>query len=104
MDYWEECITEAFDDAGIEATKEQIDTVTSWVDGAHENYGMAFGHDCIPNPMESEVEKLKAHIKMIENAHDNMIFGIKKGVAKRRNVSPQDVHIDDSGHVTYDLL
>lgn len=41
MNYWEICIQEAFEDAGIDATKEQIDTVTSWIEGAHENYGMA---------------------------------------------------------------
>lgn len=104
MDYWEECITEAFEDAGIEATKEQIDTVVAWVDGAHENYGMAFGHDAIPNPMQTEVEKLKAHIKKLEESHERCIFGIKKGVAQRRNVAPQDVHIADDGHVTYDRM
>ena len=103
MDYWKECIAEAFDDVGIEASKEQIDTVAEWIAGAHENYGMAFGHDCIPNPMESEVEKLKTHIKKIEEAHENRIIGIKKGVAQRRKVSPYNVHIDDDGNVTYDL-
>lgn len=44
-DYWEDCISEAFDDAGIVATKEQIDTVISWVEGGHENYSTAMGHD-----------------------------------------------------------
>ncbi len=45
MDYWNECIAEAFEDAGIIATKEQIENVAGWVDGAHENYGMATGND-----------------------------------------------------------
>lgn len=45
MDYWKECISEAFEDAGIIATKEQIDNVVGWVEGAHENYGMATGLD-----------------------------------------------------------
>ena len=102
MDYWEECVAEAFEDAGIEATKEQMATVAEWIAGAHENYGMAFGHDCIPNPMESEVETLKARIKKIEENHENRIIGIKKGVAQRRKVSPYDVHIDGNGNVTYD--
>ena len=63
MDYWQECISEAFEDAGLTASKEQIDTVASWVDGAHENYGMACGHDCIPNPLETENEELKCKYK-----------------------------------------
>jgi hypothetical protein len=63
MDYWKECISEALEDAGIKASDEQIDTVTSWVEGAHENYGMAHGHDCIPNPMVTENEDLKKKLK-----------------------------------------
>ena len=59
MNYWEECIKEAFEDAGITASKEQIDTVVSWVDGAHENYGMAHGYDAIPNPLRSELDETK---------------------------------------------
>lgn len=63
MDYWNECISEAFEDAGIKASEEQINTVAGWVEGAHENYGMAFGHDCIPSHYESENEKLKRELK-----------------------------------------
>ncbi|SEN68064.1 hypothetical protein SAMN05216325_13310 [Nitrosomonas marina] len=63
MNYWETCIQEAFEDAGIEATKEQIDTVVCWVEGAHENYGMAHGHDAIPNPLQAENEQLKRELK-----------------------------------------
>jgi len=63
MDYWEECISEAFEDAGLSATKEQIDIVTSWVEGSHDNYSMAHGHDCIPNPLATENEQLKIDLK-----------------------------------------
>lgn len=59
MDYWFECIAEAFEDAGIVATKEQINTVASWVKGAHDNYSQAHGYDCIPNPLLLENEMLK---------------------------------------------
>jgi Cys-tRNA synthase (O-phospho-L-seryl-tRNA:Cys-tRNA synthase) len=104
MDYWKECVSESFDDAGIVATKEQIDIVASWVDGAHENYGMAFGYDAIPNPMLTEVENLKAKIAKLEELHERQIHGIKKGVANRRNVDIHDVHIEEDGHVTYDLM
>ncbi len=45
MDYWRACIEEAFEDAGIEASDDQIDTVASWVDGANENYGLATGSE-----------------------------------------------------------
>jgi len=101
MNYWEVCIEEAFCEAGIAATKEQINLVTEWVEGAHENYGMATGADCIPNPMESEVNELKRKLRNQNDEHEHVIDGITKGVAQRRNVSVSDVSIDNDGHVTY---
>ena len=41
MEYWKECIEEAFSENGIVATDEQIKSVVDWVEGAHENIGMA---------------------------------------------------------------
>lgn len=62
MSYWKECVEEAFEDAGIEATQEQIDTVASWFEGDHENYGMAHGHDQITSPCEDENIRLKEEL------------------------------------------
>ncbi len=39
MDYWKECIGEACDDAGLSASPNQIDIITAWVMGAHDNSG-----------------------------------------------------------------
>lgn len=63
MDYWEECVKEAFEDEGIAATDKQISGVVGWVEGAHENYGMAHGHDCISNLLEGENKELKRKLK-----------------------------------------
>lgn len=66
MNYWEECITEALDDSGLKATKEQIENIASWVEGAHENYGLATGLDVVvmnhKTDAEIELEKLKKSI------------------------------------------
>ena len=63
MNYWDECISEAFEDAGIAATEEQMAVVSGWVEGAHENYGMAHGYDAIPNPAQLENDKLRMELK-----------------------------------------
>lgn len=68
MDYWKECIEIAFEDAGITATKEQIELVAGAVEGGHENYGMAFGHDCIPNPLLHENKQLEKQLEKERNA------------------------------------
>ena len=41
-DYWEECIADAADECGLSMSKEQLLLIAKAVEGAHENYGMAF--------------------------------------------------------------
>jgi hypothetical protein len=101
MEYWKECILDALFDAKIEATNEQINTITWWVEVSHKNYGMATGQDCIPNPLLEEIEAFKRAAKKQESEHKKQLSGICDGVARRRNVSKDSVSIDDSGHVTY---
>jgi hypothetical protein len=101
MDYWRECILDGLHDAKIEATDSQVDTITLWVESAHGNYSMATGQDCIPNPLLEEIESVKRAAEKQEIEHRNQLNGIRDGVALRRNVSKDSVHIDDSGHVTY---
>ena len=61
MDYWNECISEALEDAGVEATDKQIDVVAGWVEGAHENYGLATGNDVAnANFISDEARELKS--------------------------------------------
>ena len=101
MKYWKECVSEAFDAVGIVATDEQINTVASCVEGAHDNYSLAMGHECIPNPLLPDIENLKKKIKKQEDQYERQLLGIKQGVALRRNVTVADVSIDDDGLVTY---
>ena len=63
MDYWKECISIAADECGLVLTEEQLECLADSVEGGHENYGMAFGHDCIPNPVESRVQEELQNLK-----------------------------------------
>ena len=71
MDYWAECISEAFDEVEIKATKEQIEYVAGCVEGAHENYSLATGEDIVNANFKSEaqieLERLKMEIEREEN-------------------------------------
>ena len=64
MNYWEECIAEAFEDAKIIASDEQIKIVANCVEGGHDFYGQAHGHDCIPNPLVEENKKLTKRLEI----------------------------------------
>ena len=101
MDYWTECIKESFSEAEIIATDEQIKTVIEWVEGAHENIGMATGSEHIPNPLNTEVDALKRKMEKLQSDYDRQINGVLNGVAKRRNVSLSELRIDDDGLITY---
>lgn len=59
---WEEIIAEAFEDVGIQATKEQIDAVSIWVESAYENQDLYTGG--APNPLLEEVKKLEHALKI----------------------------------------
>lgn len=63
MDYWKECVEAAFEDEGITATETQKENIAGAIEVAHENYGMCFGHDCIPNHQEVELEKAKKELE-----------------------------------------
>lgn len=65
MDYWTETISQAFDEAGIDATEEQIELVVSHVEGAHENYDMAFGYSAasVLSPLKKEKERLRQELE-----------------------------------------
>ncbi len=76
MNYWQECIEVALAEAELEATSEQIEIIAGAVESGHENYGMAHGHDCIPNPLVTEKDKLK---RELEKERDKRICPECKG-------------------------
>jgi len=41
-DYWRECISIAAEECELTLTPEQVEHIADTVEGAHENYGMAF--------------------------------------------------------------
>lgn len=64
MDYWKEAVSCALDEAGITASDEQIEQIAGAMESSHENYGMAFGHDCIPNPLQLENARLSRELRV----------------------------------------
>jgi len=78
VDYWEDCIAEAFHDAEIEATEDQRGTVVAWVEGCHDNFSIGSGNDCIPNPLQTELDGMK-------RAHDDATECARRETEERLN-------------------
>lgn len=59
---------------------EQLESIAESLDISLDNYSMACGYDAIPNPLQSEISRLKDNIeterenqKSLEREHDNQI-------------------------------
>lgn len=62
LNYWIESLGYALEEAGVydALTPEQRKQVAESLVVSAENEGMASGRDCIPNPLSSEIDRLKA--------------------------------------------
>lgn len=98
MNYWVECIACSLDEHGVKATQEQIEAIAADVEVSHENFGMAHGYDCIPNPLHAEIAERDERIKRIEKERDCAELDFKKNVAMRHNCEITDVVLTGDGH------
>lgn len=100
MNYWHECITTAFEELQLNATQEQIDYIVNCVEGAHENYSLAMGHECIPNPLGAEVARLKKAAIEAKVETEKAFSDFRKNVARRHNVDATSVVLEGGGRAT----
>lgn len=68
MNYWRECILEAFDEAGIVATEQQVDVVAEIVSSSHEVYDEILGCGHVEKSFD-EFKKERAK-KFLEKAQE----------------------------------
>jgi DnaJ-class molecular chaperone len=52
-DYWIEAVESSLEEAGIIAIPQQITNIAGDMEVAHEQYGMAFGHDVASSNLQS---------------------------------------------------
>jgi len=62
-DYWRIFAEEVPSELGIALTEAQIESLAGMMEGAHENYGMAHGHDCISNPETMRADRAEKELK-----------------------------------------
>ena len=67
-EYWNECVAAALEEHGLPATPDQITAIASDIEGAHENYGMAFPGNMGPHPLQAEVDDLRRQLQRYRDA------------------------------------
>lgn len=101
-DYWSECISIAADECDLRVTLKQLKYIAESVDGAHENYGMAF-YSPSANDRLSDIErewkaKYAALQREFDKYRENSESAVKRALNMQENAS---VEIGEYGSVTH---
>ena len=104
LNYWIEAVESALDDVGKIAlfSKEDIKTLAETLQISSEQKSMAFGYEHIPNPLESEIQKIKSQYenKIAKLEQNEWVY--RKNIANRHRINPENVYLDGE-NILYDL-
>uniref|UniRef100_A0AB74UKR6 Uncharacterized protein n=1 Tax=Caulobacter phage BL57 TaxID=3348355 RepID=A0AB74UKR6_9VIRU len=93
-DYWLESLDASFDAEGLFALWNDIPlekrrSIAEGIEGSYENYGMAHGHDVIPNPLRTEMDQrdrtYKRNAQETEQRHAREIRDLEDTISRLRN-------------------
>jgi len=95
-EYWREAAQCAIDEAGVNVMllPEQWDAIAKSLQGSHECYGMAFGHECIPNPLQAEVRARDDKLKRQEASSDAHVAALEEALCRRMGVRRDAVWVE----------
>ena len=100
LDYWKECVSDAAEECGVALTPDQRDYIAHAVEGAHENYGMAFytppAGDRITSIESEWQDKLKSLEREYEQYRNNAETAVKRAL---RQHDDANVSIEEYGEV-----
>lgn len=98
-DYYLEAIHCGAEAAGLDLTDEQAKSISESVMGAMENESLAFGRDCIPNPLESEIKQIKAAHQRDLAAQEKRIDAAKEVLGRKLKLDPKHLSVGSDGRV-----
>jgi len=85
MDYWTEHADIAISEAGLTATKAQLDIIAGVIEGAHDHYGQAMGHDvATSNFVGAQERERKDALRQLEEEKDKEIHLTEKALKLAR--------------------
>ena len=101
LEYWIESVESIMEEIGYTNIPiEDITTIAESMMITAEQESMAFGYDAIPNPLQTEIDKLRNNMdhEQVECERRELIY--LRSIAKRNNVHVDDIFIAN-GNVWY---
>ncbi len=95
MDYWNECIAQACEEAGVTATQEQVASIAASVKVAHENYGTAHGLDRLRDGRDEEIARLK---RVLEDEQRKTVCPRCRGSGQQVDYGPSYTSVSQCFH------
>lgn len=74
-EYWKDCIVTALDELNISLTHNEVDHLVGAVEGAHENYGMAFYSPSYNDRLNGMRQEEAAKLERLQSE----LYAYKKG-------------------------
>ncbi|AFU88519.1 hypothetical protein CcrSwift_gp201 [Caulobacter phage CcrSwift] len=93
-DYWLESLDASFDGEGLfdlwnGIPLEKRRSIAEGIEGSFENYGMAHGHDVIPNPLRTEMDERERRYRRdtqeTEDQHYRKVRDLEETIRHLRN-------------------
>jgi len=87
--YWEECLSDAAESAGVSLTAQQLTAMAEDIEYGHDNYGMAFHNPAASERLDSMKGEWAARVKALEKElatyRDHAETAIKQALGVRRD-------------------
>ena len=93
LEYWIEAVESALEAIETDLSVEDITSIAEDMLISAEQEGMAFGHDAIANPLQTEIDQMKARFKQEEERWERRDWIYRESIATRARVKPEDVYI-----------
>jgi hypothetical protein len=84
--YWEECVSTAAGDCGLELTPEQLDCLAGAAEGCHENYGVAYPSPSFSDRMSDIRGECEAKLRALRDEHEAFQRSAEKAVRRALKV------------------
>lgn len=98
-EYYREAVMCAADEADVALTPDQVTTMAKCLMTSMECESMAFGYECIPNPLNAEIESINRRHAQEIREKDKVIAVAERYVAYKTGHDMASIGISPDGHI-----